>query len=70
MKNKCKDCAARQVGCHATCDDYKAYAAYRAAENRALGAGVNVDAVLITGIEKRRAAAHRKTKRVYRKGRP
>lgn len=25
MDNKCKGCTKREVGCHANCEDYKAY---------------------------------------------
>lgn len=27
IKCKCKDCTKRQVGCHSTCEDYKAFRA-------------------------------------------
>lgn len=29
MKTCCKDCAKRYLGCHASCDDYKAFKAER-----------------------------------------
>lgn len=29
MKSPCHECTERRLGCHARCEDYKIYAAYR-----------------------------------------
>jgi hypothetical protein len=32
MKAPCKDCDAREIGCHGKCEDYKHYKAHKLAE--------------------------------------
>lgn len=58
----CKGCEARQLGCHASCEAYKAYRAALDAFNRARRVQNDSFDLLAKGVEKARKEQRRRPK--------